>query len=357
MAAESSSTMAEHMHTKLKRRQKQKPTIKINPQSKPIIESDPPQIKCKSTISSLLLSNATTNPRKKVNNFITQNTFRGLGCTSSQHVSVPVVIRSSADWEEKKKSVKKKKIKKSGRVGAGCEIDGGCMVVPDVWCGPGIGFSSDSIGSVDCVVLRRNLPERGKIDDKISKRERELRSSFPARRTVNPESLSFWDSDSPTVRPDQDIFGGRYYQHDRYPSPDGFAEIVMLQNSLLMGGRSDLHDRLHDRFTGWRLDVDNMTYEELLELGERIGHVSTGLKEDEIIRCLWKIKPLILNDLPPQLPVHVDKKCIICQFEFEADDEMVKLDCGHGFHLPCIKQWLEQKNACPVCKTAAITRC
>lgn len=48
---------------------------------------------------------------------------------------------------------------------------------------------------------------------------------------------------------------------------------------------------------------------------------------------------------------------IIVQEEYEADDEMGKLDCGHSFHIQCIKQWLSQKNACPVCKAAVVNRC
>jgi hypothetical protein len=31
---------------------------------------------------------------------------------------------------------------------------------------------------------------------------------------------------------------------------------------------------------------------------------------------------------------------------------MGRLDCGHSYHVYCIKQWLSQKNTCPVCKTA-----
>lgn len=32
---------------------------------------------------------------------------------------------------------------------------------------------------------------------------------------------------------------------------------------------------------------------------------------------------------------------------------MGRLVCGHSYHVLCIKQWLSQKNTCPVCKTAA----
>ncbi|KAK2647953.1 hypothetical protein Ddye_015442 [Dipteronia dyeriana] len=358
--------MAEHIRLR-------RPRNETNP------ETDPPNFpsinqstRSKSTIASLF--NPTTTPKKKLNNF-TQNTFRGFGCTAaaSQQVSLPAVIRTSADWDGKKVK-KKKKQKNNGSssnngngtgegssgngTGTGSGNPGNCMVAQDVWCGPGIGLSADAVvGSVDCVVSRRNVSGRGKIDgEKVNQRDREReRSSCLARRTVNPESLSFLDSDFTFAppRPVLDVFGPRYYRHLRHPSPDGLAEIMMLQNSLLMGGRFDSHDHFRD----WRLDVDNMTYEELLDLGDRIGYVSTGLKEDEIGRCLRKTKNQIKNDLSSHLSIRVDKKCTICQEEFEADDEMGKLDCGHSFHIQCIKQWLAHKNACPVCKAAVITQC
>jgi hypothetical protein len=44
------------------------------------------------------------------------------------------------------------------------------------------------------------------------------------------------------------------------------------------------------------------------------------------------------------------------QDEFEEADELGKLDCGHGFHIQCIKKWLAQKNKCPVCKTEPVAR-
>ncbi|PPR99363.1 hypothetical protein GOBAR_AA21310 [Gossypium barbadense] len=194
-------------------------------------------------------------------------------------------------------------------------------------------------------------------------------------------------------------------------------EIVMLQNNFLVGGRLDSRDR----FSDWRLDIDSMSYEQLLELGEKIGHVNTGLKEDEISRCLRKMKGSVMNDLPVSVNMNVDRKCSICQpsyiarrtvnsetlsfldsdsafissrpepdffgsryyrharhpspeglaevcphltltfksyyEEYEANEEMGKLYCGHSFHIQCIKQWLVHKNTCPVCKTEATAQC
>ncbi|XP_020096166.1 uncharacterized protein LOC109715526 isoform X2 [Ananas comosus] len=58
-------------------------------------------------------------------------------------------------------------------------------------------------------------------------------------------------------------------------SPEG-EKMMMFHTRVLLGG-IEVYDRYHD----WRLDVDNMSYEELLELGDKIGCVSTGLREEE----------------------------------------------------------------------------
>ncbi|KAK9278501.1 hypothetical protein L1049_028067 [Liquidambar formosana] len=376
------STIAEHIRL---RRPRNQASISYSDPTTPHIPSLIQSTRCKSSISSLLFStfstnttttttttnddtDTTANNSNKKKNFTT-STFRGLGCAAPPQVSVPAVIRTSADWQEKK--VRKKKQKKKSKTHQyqhqAVAMEGNTATNPppppppppaaaaaassssapsDVWCGPGIGFSAAD-ASVDCVVSRRNVSGRGKVDgEKVNPRER---SSYTARRTANPEHISLLDFDSafgPT-HSGSDVFGARYYRHVRHRSPEGLAEILMLQSSLLMGGRLDGHDR----FREWRLDVDNMTYEELLELGDRIGYVSTGLREDEIGRCLRKIKLSILDNMPSHLPRGMETKCSICQEEYEENDEMGKLNCGHTYHLHCIKHWLVQKNTCPVCKS------
>ncbi|KAL3512219.1 hypothetical protein ACH5RR_024936 [Cinchona calisaya] len=357
-------------------------------QHQPISETDPiPSIisstRPKPTISSLLFptnDNPSTAPHKKKN--FSSATFRGLGCTASSQVSVPAVIRTSADWETKK--VKKKNQKSKTNKGPNSEgaavvlggtttstmtsvinnnntnnnnnnnplsLSSSCVAVPDVWCGPGMGLTTDA-ASVDCVVTRRPVSGRGKVDaEKMSHRER---PSYSVRRMVTPEDIPFLESDTTFVMPRSrlDAFGSRHHRHPRHGFQEGLAEIVMLQSNLLMGGRSGALDRYRD----WRLDIDSMSYEELLELGDRIGYVSTGLREDEIIHCVRKTKTPATNNLPSGLLVEMERKCSICQEEYEADDEMGKLNCGHYFHMQCIKKWLSQKNACPICKTEAVSQ-
>ncbi|KAJ9535422.1 hypothetical protein OSB04_un001465, partial [Centaurea solstitialis] len=287
-------------------------------------------IQSKSTISSLLstFTPTTTTTTDESNSKNTKNKkylrFRGLGCTAPAQVSVPAMIRTSASWEGKKVRKKKNKNNKNfgnevnGDIGLVVASGGNnttspapapasssaCLVVPDVWCGPGIGFSTDA-ASVDCVVSRRPVSGRGKVDvEKINLRER---GSCGPRRMVHPEDLPFFDTESGMSHSHHhrlDVFGSRHHRHVRHRSPEGLAEIVMLQGNLLMGGRLD-----HDRYRDWRLDVDSMSYEELLELGDKIGYVSTGLREDEIGQCVRKTKP-------PHLSTEMQRKCTICQVSF-----------------------------------------
>ncbi|XP_040379044.1 probable E3 ubiquitin-protein ligase HIP1 [Oryza brachyantha] len=108
---------------------------------------------------------------------------------------------------------------------------------------------------------------------------------------------------------------------------------------------------LIDRHRDMRLDVDNMSYEELLALGERIGYVNTGLSEEKIRTGLkqWKYASILFEE-----PLAGVEPCCICQEEYAAGDDMGRLDCGHDFHTACIKQWLVIKNLCPICKKAGL---
>jgi len=115
-------------------------------------------------------------------------------------------------------------------------------------------------------------------------------------------------------------------------------------------GSVDLYDRHRDM----RLDVDNMTYEELLALEERIGNVSTGLTDESFAKCL-KIRTYS-SSTESSAADETSQKCSICQEEYEDKDELGTLQCGHDHHTKCIKQWLLQKNECPICKAPALKK-
>ncbi|KAL6504340.1 hypothetical protein OROGR_026263 [Orobanche gracilis] len=126
-----------------------------------------------------------------------------------------------------------------------------------------------------------------------------------------------------------------------------FEELMILDHSVFFG-MSDIHDPYHDRM---RLDIDNMSYEELLALEERIGTVCTGLNEGTIMSRLKQHKYINLvaqNQAEPE-------PCCICREEYNDGEDLGTLECGHGFHRDCIKQWLTHKNLCPICKTTGLT--
>ncbi|KAK6921223.1 Zinc finger, RING-type [Dillenia turbinata] len=348
-------------HGRLRLRSPRNEPISESNQNPQITSSQVQSIGCKSSISSLFLSTFTNNNNGNtsnesevgsINNKKKNLSFRGLGCGASPEVSVPAVIGSSAEWDgerrenrkNKKKITLKKKMMNETSSGGGTSATA-CVGADDVWCGVAASAADD------CVVVPRrpvSVPTRPKIDsDKINHRER---PSEAARRSVHPDHY-FLDCDPHfgATRMGSDVFRAQHHRHIRQRSPEGLAEVMMLQSSMLLGGRPDGRDQYRE----WRLDVDNMSYEELLELGDRIGYVSTGLREDEISCCLRKTKLPLINDLSARIHSEMELKCSICQEEYETDDEVGKLDCGHGYHIHCIKQWLVQKNTCPVCKAAA----
>ncbi|KAJ0798266.1 putative transcription factor C2H2 family [Helianthus annuus] len=119
------------------------------------------------------------------------------------------------------------------------------------------------------------------------------------------------------------------------------AEDYMLFDPFI-NGVAELHDRHRDM----RLDVDNMSYEELLALEERIGNVNTGLSEEVILKSMKQRKHIAFMAIStPNL-----EPCCICQEDYDTGENIGSLDCGHDFHTDCIKQWLAQKNTCPICK-------
>ncbi|WOK99013.1 hypothetical protein Cni_G07725 [Canna indica] len=92
------------------------------------------------------------------------------------------------------------------------------------------------------------------------------------------------------------------------------------------------------------IDPDNMTYEELQQLGETIGTESRGLS-DELI---WLLPSLTYKKgLFSKRDKH--EECVICRMAYKNRDKLIKLPCQHQYHKDCITRWLKINKACPVC--------
>ena len=49
-----------------------------------------------------------------------------------------------------------------------------------------------------------------------------------------------------------------------------------------------------------------------------------------------------------------DVKCLVCQFQYEPNENLRQLPCGHCFHSDCVDQWLMSKDFCPYCRKAIV---
>ncbi|KAK8543075.1 hypothetical protein V6N13_136384 [Hibiscus sabdariffa] len=122
-----------------------------------------------------------------------------------------------------------------------------------------------------------------------------------------------------------------------------YEQLLVLETSLLLDGLN-----FYDQHRELRLDIDNMSYEELLDLEEKMGNVSTVLSEEALSKCLTKS---IYGD--DSIGCYGDKddiKCSICQEEYVNGDEVGRLQCEHRYHAACVLHWLQVKNWCPICK-------
>ncbi|KAK4374099.1 hypothetical protein RND71_004776 [Anisodus tanguticus] len=130
-----------------------------------------------------------------------------------------------------------------------------------------------------------------------------------------------------------------------------YEQLLVLETNLFLGGLN-----FYDQHRGMRLDIDNMSYEELLALEERMGSVSTALSEEALSKCLQKS---IYQAMPSEIgefgsnESEDEIKCTICQEEYVIGDEIARLECEHGYHVECVKHWLRLKNLCPICKAEA----
>ena len=47
-----------------------------------------------------------------------------------------------------------------------------------------------------------------------------------------------------------------------------------------------------------------------------------------------------------------DHKCSVCYCNYEKNDVLRTLPCGHHYHAECIDGWLADNPTCPMCKVS-----
>ncbi|KAL1831815.1 hypothetical protein ACET3Z_001466 [Daucus carota] len=131
-----------------------------------------------------------------------------------------------------------------------------------------------------------------------------------------------------------------------------YEQLLALETNLFIGGLG-----FYDRHRDMRLDIENMSYEELLALEEKMGNVSTALSEEALLKSVivstyQRISTEEEEEEAASSVKAEDTKCSICQEEYMTGDEVGKIGCEHGYHIGCLKQWLQLKNWCPICKAS-----
>jgi hypothetical protein len=91
------------------------------------------------------------------------------------------------------------------------------------------------------------------------------------------------------------------------------------------------------------IDPDSMSYEQLLELEEKIGKVNNGMKQEAISKIPFK-------EFRGAEEKEMGKKCSICQCDYEEGEKFKELPCKHDYHMNCIDKWLLTNKHCPICK-------
>jgi len=98
------------------------------------------------------------------------------------------------------------------------------------------------------------------------------------------------------------------------------------------------HNVQNDEWQAMALDIDNMSYEELLALEERLGDVvQPGLKD------------AVIDALPTEHVCGGGDECAICLEDVCDGDKLMRLPCNHLFHSSCCRDWLKRQGKCPLC--------
>ncbi|EES04530.1 hypothetical protein BDA96_04G046900 [Sorghum bicolor] len=192
---------------------------------------------------------------------------------------------------------------------------------------------------------RMSVPDE-RADGMLSLHESPTRNVQPAQEHLSLEEVSTESSIRPFfVEFDNNIFSS---SRRRCSNTRAERQLLVLETNLFFGAFAS-----YDRHRDMRMDIDNMSYEELLALEERIGSVSTALSEEQFTKCLRRS---IYSQVASEVSKSTvdDMKCSICQEEYMEGEEVGRLPCEHWYHVCCIGQWLRQKNWCPVCKASAV---
>ncbi|KAG5553270.1 hypothetical protein RHGRI_011209 [Rhododendron griersonianum] len=131
-----------------------------------------------------------------------------------------------------------------------------------------------------------------------------------------------------------------------YPNDEAYARALqdaedreMAARLLALAGINEREDEEEDHAgnsqDAWEeVDPDELSYEELIALGEVVGTESRGLSGDTIASLPS------LNYKTQNTQDGSNDSCVICRLDYEDGDTLTLLSCKHSYHSECINNWL-----------------
>lgn len=121
-------------------------------------------------------------------------------------------------------------------------------------------------------------------------------------------------------------------------------------NEMYVGQTQDEEDRGINSQDAWEdVDPDELSYEELIALGEVVGTESRGLSADTIASL-----PSV-NYKTQTASEGTTDSCVICRLDYDDGDKLTVLSCKHTYHSECLNNWLQINKVCPICSTEVST--
>jgi len=104
-------------------------------------------------------------------------------------------------------------------------------------------------------------------------------------------------------------------------------------------------------------DDEILSFEECLIISKALGDVKQNEWVSEAEYKINQLEVVVYESLAETVNSHTRFEgkgqgctCLIILYQYEENDVLRKLPCGHAFHICCADQWLMQTNACPCCR-------
>lgn len=85
---------------------------------------------------------------------------------------------------------------------------------------------------------------------------------------------------------------------------------------------------------------------------EHDGDLFNNCAAEDVLETECSGSALIVHNLAPA-DIPDDAMCYVCLEEVSGKEvaRLMKLTCGHVFHIACVDAWLRKKNTCPTCRS------